>query len=132
MARRLFQSLVICYLVTGCTLVPPTARPTPERQQSQPKFSTPELLDLARSRNQISESQRILYLAYAVYEYDSLPVQFQSDIPWQGSRIVAEIKGVIASTEKMCVLEVEVQEELRRVIPSGVTCPTFTEAPKEQ
>ena len=40
---------------------------------SSRELSTPELIDQAYSRGQITEEYRLLYLAYALYEYKSLP-----------------------------------------------------------
>ncbi len=59
--------------------------------------STPQLIEAAYQRGEISAEQRLLYLAYAVYEYASLPEQFHSNAPWWGTQVVAEIK--VAATE---------------------------------
>ena len=44
------------------------------------QLSTPELLDIALKAEEITEEQRLLYLAYSLYEASSLPPQFQSNI----------------------------------------------------
>lgn len=54
-------------------------------------LSTPELIDRAYENGEISADERLLHLAYAVYEPDSLPPQFQSDVPWFGTDVVAEL-----------------------------------------
>ncbi len=58
--------------------------------------ATPQLLDAAFERGEISAGERILYLAYAIYEDASLPARFQSDIGWHGTMAVREIHEAYA------------------------------------
>lgn len=57
-------------------------------------LSTPELIERAFARGEITEGEKLLYLAYAVYDYDSLPERFRSNVPWFGTDVVQELKGV--------------------------------------
>ena len=61
--------------------------------------STPELIDQAHATGAISAEERILLLAYAVYEPDSLPVAYRSDSPWFGTDAVAEIRAAYGALE---------------------------------
>ncbi|OGK37378.1 hypothetical protein A3F03_04300 [Candidatus Roizmanbacteria bacterium RIFCSPHIGHO2_12_FULL_41_11] len=87
---------------------------------SQP-LSTPNLIDQALNKGEITKDQRLLYLAYAVYENKSLPVQFQNNIGWDGTSVVEEIKET-AFSPKMCELNTKTQEELRRLLGGGENC----------
>ena len=57
-------------------------------------MSTPELIQSAYEEGLINEEQRILYLAYSIYDYALLPKQFISPTPWDGTEAVFEIKTV--------------------------------------
>ena len=93
-----------------------------ENAPSDPAVSTPVLIQHAFDQGEITEGERLLYLAYAVYEYDSLPTQFQSDVGWRGTEFVREIRQATDNPAVMCRLESAVQNELRRVLGSGAIC----------
>ena len=59
-------------------------------------LSTPELIDQALADGQITADERLLYLAYAVYEYESLPAQFRSDVGWSRHRDRGGGEGYVA------------------------------------
>ena len=80
------------------------------------------LIDQALAEGEISVEERLLHLAYAVYEYESLPAQFQSNVGWRGTEAVSEIRQAADTPAIMCNLDTSVQDELRRVLNSGVTC----------
>ncbi len=86
-------------------------------------FSTPELIDAAYASGEIDAGERILYLAYAVYDYEALPAAFQSSTPWRGSMTVAEIKESVASPD-FCTFDPEVQEELQQLLADAADFPT--------
>ncbi len=60
-----------------------------------PTLSTPVLIQQAYAAGLISAEERILYLAYALYEYDSLPAEYQSNIGWYGTQYVQEVNAFI-------------------------------------
>lgn len=68
--------------------VPAQAVPAQAQQ-----LSTPELIELAYTNGEISADQRLLYLAYALYDHASLPPQFQSNVGWSGTHYVAEVQA---------------------------------------
>jgi hypothetical protein len=77
-------AIVLLLLVMGL------ARPSEQRQAQaiQPtatKFATPGLIHSALTRGEISQDLAYLYLAYALGDYQSLPVRFRSDLPWDGT-----------------------------------------------
>jgi len=104
----------------GATRIPGTA---PEKPiiSTHTALSTPELIDAALARGEISPDQRLLYLTYAIYESKSLPEEFRSDVPWRGTLIVREIKQITGSKE-ICAVSLEVQREIRRLIPGSMSC----------
>ena len=85
-------------------------------------LSTPALIDQALAQGEITAEERLLYLAYAVYEYESLPMQFHSNVGWRGTDTVRELYQTVSTPEIMCGLTSTVQNELRRVLNDGVTC----------
>jgi hypothetical protein len=86
------------------------------------QLSTPQLIEQAFAQKKITASQRLLYLAYAVYDYGALPAQFRSNIGWRGTSVVGELGDTVSSKETMCVLDPAVQKELLRLIPRAVIC----------
>ena len=89
----------------------PSATPEPPRadQAGQtpagPALSTPALIDQALAQGEITAGQRLLYLAYAVYEYKSLPAQFRSNVGWRGTETVREIRAAADDPNVMCSLD---------------------------
>ncbi len=57
-----------------------------------PELTTPQLLDAAYARGEISADERIRYLAYALYERDSLPAKFDSPHGWYGTSVLRELR----------------------------------------
>ncbi len=53
-------------------------------------LSTPELIDQAFARGEITEEERLLYLAYALYGYESLPTRLLSNVGWFGESVLEE------------------------------------------
>ena len=89
-----------------------------------PRLSTPALIEEALAKEEITAEQRLLYLAYAVYEYASLPAQFRSDVGWRGTTTVQELNRASVDPEIMCSLAPLVQSELRRLLQGGAACNT--------
>lgn len=78
-------------------------------------LSTPELIEQAFAAGEINAEERILYLTYAIYEYDSLPPAYQSNVPWRGTMIVLELNEFLESPA-FCELTPDVQSELERLL----------------
>jgi|HigsolmetaAR201D_1030396.scaffolds.fasta_scaffold08492_3 hypothetical protein len=55
------------------------------------ELTTPALIEQAFQNNQITADQRLLYLTYAVYDYEKLPPQFRGKGGWSATMIVYEI-----------------------------------------
>jgi hypothetical protein len=102
---------------TRSTIIPNSVTATKNQ-----RLSTPQLIDQAVANGEIASELRLLYLAYAVYEYESLPIQFRSNVPWDGTFYVKEIKEAIMSPSVMCTMSLDVRSELLRLLRSGVTC----------
>ncbi len=58
-----------------------------------PPPATPQLIDQAFVDGEITAETRLLYLAYAVYRPELLPAEFQSNTPWFGTAVVAELNA---------------------------------------
>jgi hypothetical protein len=136
-ARVAIVFVLCCFLaLSACTSVAPQSSPTVPQPTNPPQdaapaqpsgqsgnLSTPDLIDQSLTAGQISEGQRILYLAYAVYEPASLPAQFRSTVPWRGTSTVQEIKKTVSSMDAFCSFDSEIQSELRRLVPQSADCP---------
>jgi hypothetical protein len=83
-ARRRFTSLVV--LAVAACLVPLTAMQSssaPARPGLRP--ATPELIERAVRRGEISEARGALYLAWAFTAPSRLPDTYVSETPWSGT-----------------------------------------------
>ena len=86
---------------------------------------TPELIDQAFANGEITADQRLLYLAYAVYEYESLPVQFRSNVGWSGTATVVELRETSQNaSQQRRLLSRSTYNELDRVltVPAATIC----------
>jgi hypothetical protein len=61
------------------------------------RLSTPHRIEQAFARGEITESERVLYLAYALYEPQSLPAEFHSSLGWYGTQYVLEVQNGMSS-----------------------------------
>jgi hypothetical protein len=58
----------------------------------QPTASTPMLIELAVARGEISRGAGYLYLGYALARPGLLPPSFRSDVPWDGTVWLLEVR----------------------------------------
>ncbi len=79
-------------------------------------LSTPELIDQAYDKGEITAEYRLLYLAYAMYEYKSLPTRFLSNVAWYGDGQVQELNEAVDSPTTLCSMSKYVRSELLRLI----------------
>ena len=82
-------------------------------------MSTPQLIEQAFGRGDITDAERALYLAYALYEPKSLPLQFQSRVGWYGTRYVREVQPYLQNIS--AAASSAVQQELSRLSPLAAT-----------
>ena len=82
--RRL-RAVVTIAAVLCVGLVPgPDAGGAPSRS-SRPQLATPQLIERAEARGDISTSTANLYLAYALAAPDKLPHAYRSRVAWDGT-----------------------------------------------
>ncbi len=73
---------------------------------SAASLSTPELIEAAQRRKEIDQDTAALYIAFALRGYESLPDQYRSNVPWDGTlpllRVQASLRdmsaGIVRST----------------------------------
>ena len=53
--------------------------------QSIAGLPTPELIEAAQRRNEIDQDTAALFIAFALGEYEGLPDQYRSNVPWDGT-----------------------------------------------
>jgi len=137
MIKQLFLLITLGAILAGCapdsatpgvpTLAGVTRKPPTEAEgiahPTEPDLTTPELIDAALARGEITEGERWLFLTYAVYEPGSLPEAYQSRLPWRGTLIVRDIKQFATTENSFCTLTPEIQHEIQRLIPESVSCP---------
>jgi len=85
-------------------------------------LSTPELIDQAFARGEITEEERLLYLAYALYEYESLPTRLLSNVGWRGTSTVEELYEATNDPSVFCSMSPHVRSEFQRMLKSDTTC----------
>lgn len=85
-------------------------------------LSTPQLINYAFENGEIREGQRLLYLAYAIYDYELLPDEFRSNVGWEGTSIVAELKEKVSDLSVLCDFDKDVVLELQRIFPDAAEC----------
>lgn len=91
--------------------------------QSQ-ELSTPELIEQAFAQAKITAEQRLLYLAYAIYDHSALPTRFHSNVGWFGTAYVKEIYTALdaAASGRAPAFSPAVQAELDRLLfPQAAT-----------
>ncbi|MCX6049017.1 MAG: hypothetical protein NT075_28280, partial [Chloroflexi bacterium] len=64
-----------------------------------PTLATPQLIQQALDRGEITVDEQALYLAYALYEPQSLPAQFRSNVGWFGTQYVQEVQDYLQGVQ---------------------------------
>ncbi len=82
---------LLAFAVRGLEAQTADAAPVAATDDAQNEPTTPMLIDAAYASGDISNEERLLYLAYAIYEPGSLPARFRSNAPWHGTDVVAEL-----------------------------------------
>jgi len=110
--------LFILAVIIALTSYSQSRTEVPEGTAEAPdhELSTPELIDQALARGEINEEEWLLYMAYALYEYESLPVHLLSNVAWYGESEGQEVDEAVASPEKLCSMSPYVRSELLRLV----------------
>jgi hypothetical protein len=85
--------------------------------------TTPDLIQRAFDRGEITAEQKWLYLTYAVYEDESLPARFRGKVPWEATMsLLSEMDVAMHSRSVFCSMSPFVQSEIRRLHKSDTIC----------
>jgi hypothetical protein len=76
---------------------------------------------LAYQRGEITNEQRLLYLAYALYEHESLPLRFRSNWGWFGEMAQYELE-VLNDPKVFCSMSPYTRSEFQRLGGSSIKC----------
>ena len=114
----IFLFLIIIVLF-GCAQSGTSTTPT---EVSDQELSTPALIDQASARGEITDEQRLLYLAYAVFEHESLPIRFRSNVGWRGTSILEELEEAANSQSVLCSMSPDVRSEFQRLLKPDTIC----------
>lgn len=104
---------------TGVAIPSGTQNPTPTLVQ---ELSTPELIGQAYIKGEITSEERLLYLAYAIFEYESLPSRFRSNVGWHGTFILAELQEAANSPSVFCNMSPYIRSEFQRLLKPDTIC----------
>lgn len=86
---QLTGTVLLLLLISG--LSPSAALSNPPPQEPPPDLSTenqmttPQRIEAALASGEIDQDTANLYLAYALADYERLPVQYRSNLPWDGT-----------------------------------------------
>ena len=116
-----FQKPKLLFAIAGGILVLVVIFSIVEYQETQ-KLSTPQLIERAYVKGRISEEERLLYLAYAFYEHESLPKRFRGHAPWEGTFILRELYEAANTPSVLCSMSPEVRSEFQRLLKPKITC----------
>ena len=65
----------------------------------QSRLTTPQKIEAARLAGKISPDEAALYLAYALRDYQKLPTEYSSDVPWDGTLPLAQLRQTLKTTQ---------------------------------
>lgn len=120
-ATRFFVLITVLTL-SSCAQTELSATPTDLPTPTQVMLSTPQLIDQALSRGEITDEERLLYLAYAIFEYESLPTRFQSNVGWRGTAVLEELEKAANSRSVLCSMSLNVRSEFQRLLKPETRC----------
>jgi hypothetical protein len=117
--RTIILVAVIALILSGCAQSRGLATPTKTPDQ---ELSTPALIAQALANGEITAEQRLLYLAYALFEQESLPARFRSSVGWRPTSEVKELIEAIKSPVILCSMSPGVRSEFQRLFEPDITC----------
>jgi hypothetical protein len=118
--RRLLALSVLLLCVANSMFVSASSHPASATARQAP--TTPELIDRAFARGEISSDQRLLYLLYAVREFGRLPVQFRGRAGWSATMALREInRARQALVSGQATFSPELRAALLPVSPQAAT-----------
>ncbi|MCE7986163.1 MAG: hypothetical protein DYG89_33725 [Caldilinea sp. CFX5] len=91
------------------------------------QLATPQLIEQAFAQGEITASEQALYLAYALYEPQSLPARFHSNVGWYGTQAVIAVQTFMQSVNSSALDAV--QQELSRLQQRAAAICTETDGP---
>jgi hypothetical protein len=110
--------VLTAFLLAACGVATSTPVPTSTSQY----LDTPTLINQAFDRGEISGEERLLYLAYAVFEYESLPARFHGNLEWFGEGVLEEIEQAANSPEVFCSMSPHIRSEFQRLLHPDTIC----------
>lgn len=99
-----------------------TQQPPSTQPSSMKDVSTPDLILQAFDRGEITGDQRLLYLAYALYDDELLPSEFHGDAKWDGTGEIIYLSKSANTSSVLCSMSPSARSELLRYIRSNITC----------
>jgi hypothetical protein len=85
---------IVVALTLAASMLPQavvTAEAEPARS-GDPRLATPQLIDRAVRRGEITEAQGALYLTWALTDSDRVPEEYVGDVPWSGTLPLLELQ----------------------------------------
>src|SRR5918996_3766017 len=86
---------LVATLFASLSMVPAEAAPAPAAVPPG-ELSTPELLDRAVARGGLTQAKADLYLAFALRVHRRLPDRFVSEVPWDGTLPLLQLRQRLA------------------------------------
>ncbi|HXV44584.1 MAG TPA: hypothetical protein VEC96_16100, partial [Anaerolineae bacterium] len=75
----------------------PASAPPGQTGPTSPQLSTPQLIEAAVVNGELDQETANLYLAYALNDYEKLPAQYRSDVPWDGTFPLLHVQEAVKS-----------------------------------
>ena len=85
-------------------------------------ITTPELIEEAFDRGEITSEERLLYLAYAVYDPYLLPARFFGNRVWEATLLVRELHEAAINPSILCSMSPNIRSEFQRLLNPHTTC----------
>jgi len=111
-----FKVVIVMVVLVGAVLLGGLSRMSPVNGQAQ--AATPALLAEAVARGEISQEQADLYLAYALTDYQKLPSEYRSTIPWDGTLPLLHLQER-TQTMKPSLMKAQIVEAISAVCSSS-------------
>ncbi|HTP07433.1 MAG TPA: hypothetical protein VMP08_04235 [Anaerolineae bacterium] len=103
-------------LIVGALVIGSLGQASSVNGQSQ--AATPELLDTAVAHGEISQEQADLYLAYALTDYEKLPQEYRSTVPWDGTLPLLHLQQRL-QTMKPSAMKIQIAQAVSAICSSS-------------
>ena len=79
-------------------------------------MSTPDLINMDFQEGKISKGEQLLYMAYALGDFEKLPNKYHGNAPWHGTLPLLDLHEDLEDQQIVCAIEPDILQKLNETL----------------